>query len=36
MEKQSKQKKRGWIVGIVIMSVLTFIMLAVDVVLIVL
>ena len=36
MEKQSKQKKSGWIVGIVIMSALTFIMLVVDVVLIVL
>lgn len=35
MEKK-KAKKNGWIVGIVIMSVLTFIMLAVDVVLIVL
>lgn len=35
MEKKTV-KKNGWIVGIVIMSVLTLVMLAVDVVLIVL
>ena len=33
MEKRTV-KKTGWIVGIVILSVLTFVMLAVDVVLI--
>lgn len=36
MEKQVKKKKSGWIIGIVIMSVLTLVMLAIDVVLIVL
>ena len=34
--KEKTPKKTGWIIGIVVMSVLTFIMLAVDVVLIVL
>lgn len=34
--KEKTPKKTGWIVGIVVMSILTFVMLAVDVVLIVL
>lgn len=34
--KEKTPKKTGWIVGIIVMSILTFVMLAVDVVLIVL
>jgi hypothetical protein len=37
MEEQTapkKKKQTGWIIGVVVMSVLTFVMLAIDVVLI--